>query len=135
MGQSTKPYLIRAIYDWCIDNGFTPYISVRVISDELGKLAGYVKNGETTINVSAQATPNIIFGDEVITCSARFNGASQELCIPIVAVSAIFSRENGRGVSFSHNEEKLEAVMQNATAEQKMKNNKLPIKPKLQVVK
>jgi stringent starvation protein B len=135
MGQSTKPYLIRAIYDWCVDNGFTPYISVRVIDDEFGELMGYVRNGEITLNVSAQATPNITFGNEIIACSARFNGASRELCIPVVAVSAIFARENGQGMSFAPSDEKPEAATQDATAEQKTKSKKSPSKPKLEIIK
>lgn len=139
MDNSTKPYLIRAIYDWCLDNGYTPYISVRVIGDEFGNLMGYARNGEITLNVSAHATPNISFGNDVISCSARFNGASQDLCVPVTAVSAIFARENGQGMSFPPNEETLDTLANDTTTQQKAKSKTVPTKrsskPTLHVIK
>ena len=137
---TTKPYLIRAIYDWCCDNGFTPYITVRVVDDEFGELMGYVRNGEITLNVSPLAAPNINIGNEMISCSARFNGVSQNLSIPVPAVSGIFARENGQGMFFPPSEGELEPnPVKEISEEQKTKSKKAPLKlaskPKLQIIK
>ncbi len=96
---STKPYLVRAIYEWCSDAGFTPYISVKV--DEATRVPlEYVKNGEIVLNISQDATRNVTLGREVIQFSARFNGVSREISVPIAAVAAIFAKENGQGLFF-----------------------------------
>ncbi|MBI3716835.1 MAG: ClpXP protease specificity-enhancing factor [Betaproteobacteria bacterium] len=96
---STKPYLIRAIYEWCADSGFTPYINVKV--DQSTRVpVEYVKNGEIVLSISQQATRNLTIGNDVLQFSARFNGVSREIAVPIYAVQSIFARENGRGVFF-----------------------------------
>ena len=96
---STKPYLIRAIYEWCSDSGFTPYINVRV--DQNTKVpVEYVKNGEIVLNLSASACRNLTISNEIIQFSARFNGVSREIAVPLYAVQGIFSRENGKGAFF-----------------------------------
>ena len=96
---STKPYLIRAIYEWCADSGFTPYLSVKVDQNTRVPLE-YVKNGEIVLSMSQQATRNLTVGNDMIQFSARFNGVSREIAVPIYAVQSIFARENGRGVFF-----------------------------------
>jgi stringent starvation protein B len=96
---STKPYIIRAIYEWCADATLTPYITVRV-DQHVRVPMEYVKNGEITLSVSLQATRNLTIGNDLIQFSARFNGVSREISIPIYAVQAIFSRENGQGFFF-----------------------------------
>jgi stringent starvation protein B len=97
---STKPYFIRAIYEWCSDCGFTPYLSVRV--DERTRVPmEYVKNGEIVLNVSLNATRNLTVNNELIQFSARFNGVSREVSIPIDRVQGIFARENGQGAFFT----------------------------------
>ncbi len=97
---STKPYFIRAIYEWCSDCGFTPYLSVRV--DERTKVPmEYVKNGEIVLNVSLNATRNLTVNNEMIQFSARFNGVSREVNIPVERVQGIFARENGQGAFFT----------------------------------
>jgi stringent starvation protein B len=97
---STKPYLIRAIYEWCSDCGFTPYLSVRV--DERTRVpVEYVKNGEIVLNVSLNATRNLTINNELIQFSARFNGVSREVSIPVDRVQGIFGRENGQGAFFT----------------------------------
>lgn len=96
---STKPYLIRAIYEWCADASFTPYLNVKVDQNVRVPME-YVKNGEIVLSVSQQATRNLTIGNDLIQFSARFNGVSREISIPIYAVQAIFARENGRGVFF-----------------------------------
>ena len=97
---STKPYFIRAIYEWCSDCGFTPYLSVRV--DERTRVPmEYVKNGEIVLNVSLNATRNLTINNELIQFSARFNGVSREVSIPVERVQGIFARENGQGAFFT----------------------------------
>lgn len=96
---STKPYLIRAIYEWCADSSFTPYLNVKVDQSTRVPME-YVKNGEIVLSMSQQATRNLTIGNELIQFSARFNGVSREIAIPIYAVQSVFARENGRGVFF-----------------------------------
>ena len=97
---STKPYFIRAIYEWCSDCGFTPYLSVRV--DERTRVPlEYVKNGEIVLNVSLNATRNLTINNELSQFSARFNGVSREVSIPVDRVQGIFARENGQGAFFT----------------------------------
>src|ERR1044072_7278301 len=97
---STKPYFIRAIYEWCSDCGFTPYLSVRV-DDRTRVPSEYVKNGEIVLNVSLNATRNLTINNELIQFSARFNGVSREVSIPVDRVQGIFARENGQGAFFT----------------------------------
>jgi stringent starvation protein B len=95
----TTPYLIRAIHEWCCDNGLTPYIAVRV--DEATRVPmEYVKNGEIVLNLKPDATRNLKIGNEVIQFSARFAGVSRELSIPVAAVAGIFAKETGQGLAF-----------------------------------
>jgi stringent starvation protein B len=97
---STKPYFIRAIYEWCSDCGFTPYLSVKV--DERTRVpAEHVKNGEIVLNVSLNATRNLTINNELVQFSARFNGVSREVTIPVDRVQGIFARENGQGAFFT----------------------------------
>jgi stringent starvation protein B len=96
---TTKPYLVRAIYEWCSDLGHTPYISVKVNPSTRVPLE-YVRNGEIVLNISQDATRNITLGRDVIQFSARFNGVSREISVPIDAVAAIFAKENGQGLFF-----------------------------------
>ncbi len=100
---STKPYLIRAIYDWCTDNGWTPYLAVRVDA-QTRVPAGYVKDGEIVLNLSAEAVRNLRLGNDEITCSGRFGGVPHEIVVPIAAVIGIFARENGQGLVFQGQE-------------------------------
>ena len=97
---STKPYFIRAIYEWCSDCGYTPYLSVRV-DDRTRVPMEYVKNGEIVLNVSLNATRNLTVNNELIQFSARFNGVSREVSIPVDRVQGIFARENGQGAFFT----------------------------------
>ena len=97
---STKPYYIRAIYEWCSDCGFTPYLSVRV-DDRTKVPVEYVKSGEIVLNVSLNATRNLTINNELIQFSARFNGVSREVSIPVDRVQGIFARENGQGAFFT----------------------------------
>lgn len=96
---STKPYLIRAIYDWCNDAGFTPYVAVAV--DESVRVpVEFVKNGEIVLNVSALATNRLKIGNDAIEFQARFSGVPREVYVPIARVVAVYARENGQGMAF-----------------------------------
>ncbi len=97
---STKPYFIRAIYEWCSDCGYTPYLSVRV-DDRTRVPMEHVKNGEIVLNVSLNATRNLTINNELVQFSARFNGVSREVSIPVDRVQGIFARENGQGAFFT----------------------------------
>jgi stringent starvation protein B len=96
---STKPYLIRAIYDWCADSGLTPYLAVQV--DEYTQVPmAYVKDGKIVLNISVDAVRNLHMGNEDISCSGRFGGVSHQIMVPIAAVMGIFAKENGQGLIF-----------------------------------
>lgn len=97
--KSTKPYLIRAIHEWCSDSGLTPYLSVQV-SAATRVPSEYVKNGEIVLNVAYDATHQLKIGNDLIQFAARFNGVSRECSIPVEAVSGIFAKENGQGLFF-----------------------------------
>jgi stringent starvation protein B len=96
---STKPYLIRAIYEWCNDSGLTPYIAVAV-GEGVRVPAEHVKNGEIVLNVSALATNRLALGNQAIEFQARFGGVAREVYVPIERVIAIYARENGQGMAF-----------------------------------
>jgi len=96
---STRPYLIRALYEWCTDNGYTPYIAVRV--DETVQVPReYVKDGEIVLNVSFDATSSLQLGNDFIEFKARFSGTAREIMVPVTRVVAIYARENGQGMAF-----------------------------------
>lgn len=96
---STKPYLLRAIYEWCTDNGYTPHIAV-VVDAHTRVPMEFVRNGEIVLNVSFSATSGLKMENEWITFSARFGGVSRDLAIPVDNVVAIYARENGQGMAF-----------------------------------
>jgi len=98
-GTSTRPYLIRALHDWCTDNGFTPYLAVQV-DDTVQVPAEYVNNGEIVLNVGFEATSALELGNEFITFKARFGGVARDLCVPVPRVVAIYARETGQGMAF-----------------------------------
>lgn len=95
----TRPYLIRALYEWCTDNGFTPFIAVLV--DESVRVPNeYVKDGEIVLNVSFDATSGLKLGNEYIEFKGRFGGVAREIFVPVNRVLAIYARENGQGMAF-----------------------------------
>jgi len=99
ISKATKPYLVRAIWEWCADNGYTAYLAVQV--DENTRVpAEFVKNGEIVLNISADATHKLTLGNDLIQFAARFGGVSRECSIPMPAVRGIFARENGEGMFF-----------------------------------
>ena len=96
---STRPYLVRALYEWCTDNGLTPYVAVAV-DDSVQVPREYVKNNEIVLNISFDATSSLKLGNDFIEFKARFAGSSREIMVPIGRVIAIYARENGQGMAF-----------------------------------
>ncbi len=103
---STKPYLLRAIYEWCTDNGYTPYMAAVVTSRAQVPLE-FVKNGEIVLNVSFEATSHLKMDNDAVHFHARFGGVSRELYVPMENVLAIYARENGQGMAFEVNKAAL----------------------------
>lgn len=135
---STKPYMLRAIHEWCADNNLTPHLIVAVNAQTRVPMA-YVKNGEIILNVNYGATKDLHIDNDSVVFSARFGGVSQNIYVPMAAVKGIFARENGQGMFFEANEtasadeaevaSDAENMTENAS---KSKNNK---KPTLTIVK
>ena len=114
---STKPYLMRAIYDWCVDSGYTPYLSVTV--DAVTRVPmEYVKDGQIVLNIGPVAVERFKLGNELIEFSARFNGTGRDISIPIGVVSAIYARENGQGLSFEVTAMDVAAQVQSTDADE-----------------
>lgn len=96
---STKPYLLRALWEWCCDNGFTPHIAVEV--DERTRVPReFVRDGQIVLNLGPSATNKLQIGNDYIEFQARFGGVARDLSVPVERVSAIYARENGAGMAF-----------------------------------
>ena len=137
--RSTKPYLIRAIHEWCTDSGYTPYLSVKV--DEHTRVPmEFVKNGEIVLNLAYDATHKLTIGNDAVQFAARFSGVSRECSIPMSAVAGIFARENGQGLFFAA-ESDMPAGVSTAPAQRPEPESTppssptTPPRPKLQIVK
>ena len=96
---STKPYLVRALFDWCNDSGYTPYVAVAVGSNVVVPQE-YVKDGEIVLNVSPLATNRLSIGNEFLEFQARFGGVPREVRVPVESIRAIYARETGQGMAF-----------------------------------
>lgn len=137
---STKPYLLRSIYDWCLDSGFTPFITVTSDQD-LGLPIESAKNGEIIFNIGQDAVQNLIIDNDIICFEARFNGVSRKIELPMGVVKGIFAKEVNQGIAF---QEELESeVDQKEIVPEKntiktnspSKSPRKTRKPKLRVVK
>jgi len=122
---STKPYLVRAIYEWCVAEQFTPYLLVKVDQNTLAPRA-FIKDGKILLNLSPESIKDLLMGGEAITFTARFNGAPENLYLPISAVEGIYAKENGEGLFFE--------VKEDQEIDSK-ETKKSPNKPKLTLVK
>ena len=96
---STKPYLLRALHEWCTDNGYTPHIVVKVDANTAVPQA-HIHEGQITLNIGTLATNRLILGNEYIEFQARFSGVTEDIYVPVAAVSAIYARETGAGMGF-----------------------------------
>lgn len=138
---STKPYMIRAIHEWCVDNGLTPHLLVAVDSRTRVPMA-YVKDGEIVLNINYSATKNLQIGNDAITFSARFGGVANELYVPMQAVRGVFARENGQGMFFQPEPEESGLAVEEADvnepapdADENKKTDSTKKKPFLKLVK
>ncbi len=122
---STKPYLVRAIYEWCVAEQYTPYLLVKIDQNTLAPRA-FIKDGKILLNLSPESIKDLLMGDEAITFTARFNGATENLYLPISAVEGIYAKENGEGLFFE--------VKEDQEIDSK-ETKKSPNKPKLTLVK
>ncbi|CAH1745570.1 ClpXP protease specificity-enhancing factor [Thauera humireducens] len=96
---STKPYLIRAIWEWCVDQGFTPYVAT-LVDAQTRVPPGYARDGQIVLNLSPDATGQLQIANDFITFQARFGGVAHSLVVPIANVIAVYARENGQGMAF-----------------------------------
>lgn len=96
---STKPYLIRALHEWCTDNGYTPHIVVTVDANTVVPLA-HIHDGQITLNIGTLATNRLTLGNDYIEFQTRFGGVTEQIFVPVAAVSAIYARETGAGMGF-----------------------------------
>jgi len=140
---STKPYLVRALHEWCTDNGLTPHLLVAVNAETRVPMA-YVKDGEIVLNFNYSATKDLQIGNEAITFSARFNGAATNLYVPMNAVRGFFARENGQGMFFEVEAEDTQKVEEPEIGIEEAEDNAEPSaekkqpkqqKPSLKIVK
>jgi len=96
---TTKPYLIRALHEWCTDNGYTPHIVVTVDANTVVPRA-HIHDGQITLNIGSLATNRLVLGNDYIEFQARFSGVTEHIFVPVAAVSAIYARETGAGMGF-----------------------------------
>jgi stringent starvation protein B len=113
---STKPYLLRAIYEWCTDNGYTPYMAA-VVDAGTRVPREFVKNGEIVLNISFSATSGLKMENDLIRFSARFGGVSRDISVPVDNVVAIYARENGQGMAFEATNKSADAQVSGTPAE------------------
>lgn len=126
----SQPYLIRAIYDWIIDNDFTPYLLVNAENDEAMIPREYVDEGKIVLNINPTAINDLQLGNDYIMFNARFSGKAMEVSVPVAAVLAIYARENGQGMMFDDNNNLSPTPPDDSTPPEKK-----PQKPQLKVVK
>jgi stringent starvation protein B len=113
---STRPYLIRAIYEWCTDNGLTPYLAVHV--DEAVKVPmEHVRDNEIVLNISFDATSGLKLGNDYIEFKARFSGTPRDILVPVSSVLAIYARENGQGMAFPASPSMTQAQAEEVSAQ------------------
>ena len=104
---SLKPYLIRAIYQWIVDNDLTPHLLVDVENSVARVPSQFVENGKIILNIRPEAVVNLDLGNEVIEFNARFSGKATDIFIPVEAVLAIYAKENGKGMIFDSEDDPI----------------------------
>lgn len=100
----SRPYLIRALHEWIVDNDCTPYLLVDAQRDDLDAPVEYADNGKLVLNVAPRAVRGLALGNQLIAFNARFGGVARDVSIPVTAVLAIYARENGQGMLFSEDD-------------------------------
>jgi stringent starvation protein B len=134
----TKPYMLRALHEWCVDNNLTPHLIIAVNAQTRVPMA-YVKDGEIVLNVNYGATKDLHIDNDSVVFSARFSGVSQNIYVPMSAIRGIFARENGQGVFFEAESEQEDVELSKADVDAKVVENKEELikskKPILKIVK
>lgn len=105
----SRPYLVRAIYEWLVDNQATPYLLLDATAQGVRVPLQYIKDGKIVLNIAPHAVKELLVHNEGVSFSARFNGAAMSITAPMSAVLAIYARENGQGMFFDANEEFAES--------------------------
>jgi len=131
---SISPYLIRAIYDWIIDNGFTPYLLVNATMEGVHVPVEHIENGKIVLNLSPNAVHGLELGDEWIMFNARFSGAVQHIAVPTDAAIAIYAKENGQGMVLEERSQTSSGARAPATSPT-TQSSKPEKKPSLSLVK
>ncbi len=128
-----KPYLIRAIYEWVLDNSFTPYLLVNAEHPNAIVPMEFVNNGSITLNIKPAAVEALCLGNSLIEFNARFNGKATYISVPISAVLAIYAKENGKGMIFD--KEENEMIEESESISPTTNNTPEKTKPTLRVIK
>ncbi len=102
---SNRPYLIRALYEWIVDNNLTPHMLVDTANESVEVPRAFVENGRIILNVSPEATHSLVLGNDAINFNARFSGTAMDVHVPVSSVLAIYARENGQGMMFGEHDE------------------------------
>ncbi|UOD50629.1 ClpXP protease specificity-enhancing factor [Orrella daihaiensis] len=142
---STKPYFLRALYEWATDNGYTPHIVVQV-NNACRVPAAFVQDGQITLNIGHLATGGLVIGNELIEFQARFGGKAEHISVPVAAVTAIYARETGTGMGFEVDETttsetvletdgNLQASVQDADSPEQIGTDEKSKRPSLRIVK
>lgn len=131
---SSRPYLVRAIYQWVADNGMTPHLLVDVEVDGVQVPTEHIQNGKIILNIAPMAISNLVLGDTEITFSARFSGKSLGIYVPVEAVLAVYAKENGQGMMFSEDDDAISAPDDGGNDDPDTDPDK-PKRPSLHVVK
>jgi stringent starvation protein B len=101
---SNRPYLIRALFDWLLDNALTPHLLVEVEDESTVVPRQFVEDGRIVLNIGPDAVRGLELGNELITFNARFSGTPMDVVVPVSAVLGIYARENGQGMLFPQEE-------------------------------
>lgn len=101
---SSRPYLIRALYEWIVDNGMTPYVLINAASEQVVVPRQFVENDKIVLNLNPSAVQNLQLGNDYLELDARFSGSPMHVVVPVMAVLAIYARENGKGMVFNEEE-------------------------------
>lgn len=132
---SSQPYLIRAIYDWIVDNNFTPYLLVNAENENAMVPQEYIEDGKIVLNINPSAVNDLQLGNDYVMFNARFNGKAMEVSVPVVAILAIYARENGQGMMFDEKTNDQPPTPPGGSSTTKKSPGEKSGKPKLKVVK
>lgn len=134
---SSRPYLVRALYQWIVDNGLTPYLMVDAVDDQVQVPQDYVEGGRIILNIAPMAVSGLTLGNDDITFSARFSGKSMTIIIPVRRVLAVYAKENGQGMMFGEDDSGDEPPMGPPPKKKRApgKDSDKAARPKLRVVK